>query len=176
MFVAKQNFSKFHFDCFNRTKSRPSTFYKVTHIPQAHPFDKTIQKMIEEACITVGAEYRPGACIIACEGPSYNTRAESLLFRSWGADLIGMTTVPEAPLAAELGLFYNSIGLVTDYDCWHEDEGEQVTVELVDKRMKELAGVTGKVLIETIKRIGKYDWSEKIAAKTKEASDAIMFR
>ncbi|XP_015782232.1 S-methyl-5'-thioadenosine phosphorylase [Tetranychus urticae] len=160
----------------DRTKSRPSTFYKVIHIPQAHPFDKTVQMMIEEACKTVGAEYRSGACIVACEGPRYSTFAESKLFKSWGGDIIGMTTVPEAPLAAELGLFYNSIGLVTDYDCWHEDEGESVTVELVDKRMKMLAGVSRKVLIETIKRIGKHDWSEKIAAKTKEAQGAIMFK
>lgn len=146
----------------------------MAHIPQAHAFNKTVQSIIADACKSVGADYRSGACIVVVEGPRYSTLAESRLYKSWGGDIIGMTTFPEVVLAAEAGLFYNSIGLVTDYDCWHEDEGESVTVDLVMGRLKLLADVSKKILIETITRIGKHDWTKEIEAKTQEAKGAIM--
>ena len=71
-----------------------------------------------------------GSTVVTIEGPRFSTKAESLMFRSWGCDIINMSTVPEIALAKELELEYQSIAMSTDYDCWHENE-EEVTLEMV---------------------------------------------
>lgn len=159
------------FDC--RTFGREISFYKVAHIPQAYPFDRTLQGMIEEACKELGFRFHPRTTVLADEGPRYNTRAESKLFELWGGDVINMTSVPEAALAAELGLVYASIAMITDSDCVDEEE-EYVTVDLVNQRMSKFKGKIQKLLPSVIKRAAKYDWTDLMEAKKKEARRAII--
>jgi 5'-methylthioadenosine phosphorylase len=112
---------------------------------------------------------------VTIEGPRFSTLAESQLYRSWGAHIVNMTAVPEAPLAAELGLIYASLSLVTDYDCWHSDAAEEVSVELVCSRMKVLASKARQVLAATLAKIAKHDWSKAIQKRQDTARSAIMF-
>ncbi|RYE65868.1 MAG: S-methyl-5'-thioadenosine phosphorylase, partial [Oxalobacteraceae bacterium] len=87
-----------------------------------------------------GATVHRGGCYVAIEGPQFSTRAESRMYRAWGADVIGMTAMPEARLAREAELPYALVGMVTDYDCWRDNEGD---VE-IGQIMKVLAGNVGK--------------------------------
>jgi purine nucleoside phosphorylase len=90
-----------------------------------------------------------GGTVITIEGPRFSTRAESHMFRQWGADVINMSTVPEVVLANELGISYQSIAMSTDYDCWKEDE-KPVTFEMVMERMKDNAERVKKLLVATV--------------------------
>lgn len=125
----------------DRTTKRPSTFYDgaatsppgVCHIPMAYPFcDRTRQLLLDVARDIIGLWcVHDHATMVTVEGPRFSSRAESLMFRSWGADLINMTTVPEVVLAKEAGLSYASIAMVTDYDCWRDTSEDHVsTTEL----------------------------------------------
>ena len=118
--------------------------------------------------------YHRKATCVTIEGPRFSTLAESQLYRTWGAHIVNMTAVPEATLAAELGLVYGSLSLVTDYDCWHCDEEEAVSVELVRKRMQELAIKARQVLAVTLTKIAQHDWTELIEKRQKTAKIAIM--
>ena len=86
------------------------------------------------------------------EGPQFSTRAESLLYRSWGVDVIGMTNATEAKLCREAGIGYASMALVTDYDCWHEEEAA-VSVEAVLAVLKKNAGTANRVLANAVRRL-----------------------
>ena len=101
--------------------------------------------------------------MVTIEGPRFSTRAESHMFRSWGADLINMSTVPEVSLAREIGICYSSIAMSTDYDCWKEDE-EPVTWEMVQKTMSQNSENVKKLLLDTIPKINFYDCSCKSVA------------
>ena len=114
-------------DC---TKGRPSTFFTsgfVTHVSMADPVCPRLSDMAARAVISAGGKVAVGATYLAMEGPQFSTRAESRLYRQWGADVIGMTAMPEAKLAREAELPYALIGMVTDYDCWREGEAADVT-------------------------------------------------
>ena len=116
----------------DRTRGRPITFFDkgvVVHTAFAEPYCPILGKVVWEAASGEATAHRGGACVVI-EGPQFSTRAESELFRSWGAAIIGMTALPEARLAREAELCYATLALVTDYDTWHETE-EQVSVELV---------------------------------------------
>jgi 5'-methylthioadenosine phosphorylase len=109
----------------DRTFAREKSFFGegiVAHVSVADPVCPRLSAMAVAAARTAGAEVTEGGCYIAMEGPQFSTRAESLLYRSWGADIIGMTAMPEAKLAREAELPYAIIGMVTDYDCWREEE------------------------------------------------------
>lgn len=108
------------------------------------------------------------------EGPRFSTVAESRLHQSWGASIVNMTTVPEAQLAAEAGLLYASLALITDYDVWHDNESEHVSVELVTERMKSLGEKAKKVIQSAVRRIKDIDWTTEIARKEQDAQAAIM--
>jgi 5'-methylthioadenosine phosphorylase len=116
------------------TRFRANTFFGrgiVAHIGFAEPFCPQFSRLVAEAARQVGtATVHEGATFLTIEGPRFSTRAESHMFRSWGADIIGMTASPEAQLAREAELCYASLALVTDYDVWHESE-EPVSVEAV---------------------------------------------
>ena len=90
--------------------------------------------------------------MITIEGPRFSTRAESHMFRAWGADIINMSTCPEVILANELGIPYQSIAMSTDYDCWKEGE-EPVTFEMVMKQMRENAEKVKKLIVKAVGRI-----------------------
>jgi 5'-methylthioadenosine phosphorylase len=117
----------------DRTKNRVSTFFTtglVGHVGFADPFCPLLAGLLGAAAEKVGATVHRGGTYICMEGPAFSTRAESHLYRSWGASIIGMTALPEAKLAREAELHYAMIAQSTDYDCWRESE-EAVTAEMV---------------------------------------------
>lgn len=122
----------------DRTSKRTNTFFGdgiVAHIEFADPFCPVLSKILYEAALDTGAIVHSGGTFIAMEGPAFSTRAESRLYKSWGADVIGMTVLPEARLAREAEICYASIACVTDYDSWH-DVNESVTVEAILATMR----------------------------------------
>jgi 5'-methylthioadenosine phosphorylase len=115
----------------DRTFQRVSTFFGegiVGHIAFGDPICSTVAKTAAEACATVGVVGKLGGTYVCMEGPQFSTRAESKLYRSWGADVIGMTNLQEAKLAREAEICYATMAMVTDYDCWREGH-DAVTVE-----------------------------------------------
>lgn len=109
----------------DRTWGRPSTFFGdglVAHISFAEPFCPRMRAAALDAARGAGATVHDGGIYVVMQGPAFSTRAESELHRRWGADLIGMTALPEAKLAREAELCYATLACVTDYDCWHETE------------------------------------------------------
>lgn len=109
----------------DRTKGRPSSFYgsgMVAHVSMADPVCPRLAALAADAAEAAGAEVHRGGTYLAMEGPQFSTRAESHLYRSWGCHIIGMTAMPEARLAREAELPYALVGMVTDYDCWREEE------------------------------------------------------
>jgi len=117
----------------DRTRGRVNTFFGqgiVAHIPFAEPFCLVLSQILVEAAREVGASVHPRGTYVAMEGPAFSTRAESRLHRSWGADIIGMTALPEAKLAREAEICYAVISCVSDYDSWHEEK-EPVTVDVI---------------------------------------------
>ena len=119
----------------DRTFAREKTFFDeeiVAHVSMAHPTSNGLMQACEEALIDCKIEYQKGGTYIVMEGPQFSTLAESNLYRSWKADVIGMTNMPEAKLAREAEIRYASVSMVTDYDCWHPDH-ENVDVQQVIK-------------------------------------------
>jgi 5'-methylthioadenosine phosphorylase len=109
----------------DRTRGRPSSFFgtgMVAHVSMADPVCPRLSRLARDAAIAAGATVHDGGTYLAMEGPQFSTRAESLLYRQWGCDVIGMTAMPEARLAREAELPYALVGMVTDYDCWREGE------------------------------------------------------
>ncbi len=110
----------------DRTFGREKSFFGpgcVAHVSLAHPTCTRLNAACAEAARDAGITVHQGATYLAMEGPQFSTLAESRLYRSWGADVIGMTGQPEAKLAREAELCYASVAMVTDYDCWHEGHG-----------------------------------------------------
>jgi len=115
------------------TKGRASTFFTggiVGHVSFAEPFCPVLRQLSFEASTKVGARVHKGGTYLVVEGPQFSTKAESQLYRSWGADVIGMTGLPEAKLAREAEICYATLAIVTDYDCWHPSY-ESVTTEMI---------------------------------------------
>ena len=118
----------------DRTVRREGTFFErglVAHVSMAAPVCRRLGDVLEESCGTLGLAHRRGGTYLVIEGPQFSTRAESGLFRQWGADVIGMTNLPEARLAREAELCYASVGMVTDYDCWHPEHGHVTVPEIL---------------------------------------------
>ena len=125
----------------DRTFAREKSFFGdglVAHVSMADPVCPRLAGFANQAAVTAGANVHGGGTYLAMEGPQFSTRAESHLYRSWGADIIGMTAMPEAKLAREAELPYALIGMVTDYDCWRENEAP-VQVETVIAQLGENA-------------------------------------
>jgi 5'-methylthioadenosine phosphorylase len=117
----------------DRTRGRPSTFFGrgiVAHIGFEQPFCPSLSAALTKVARGAGAETHAGGTMVVMEGPAFSTRAESELYRSWGADVIGMTAIPEAKLAREAGMCYASLACVTDYDTWH-DGHDTVSVDMI---------------------------------------------
>jgi 5'-methylthioadenosine phosphorylase len=111
----------------DRTFARQKTFFGpgcVGHVSLAYPVSRHLADRVEAAAQAVGISYRRGGTYIAMEGPQFSSLAESRLYRSWGADVIGMTNMPEAKLAREAEISYATVAMVTDFDSWHADHGE----------------------------------------------------
>ena len=117
----------------DRTRGRISTFFGrglAAHVGFAHPFCALLSRLVSASGQASEATVHVGGTYVCMEGPQFSTLAESKLYRSWGADIIGMTNLQEAKLAREAEICYSTIALVTDYDCWHPDH-DHVTVEMV---------------------------------------------
>ena len=119
----------------DRTYLRKKTFFDddfVAHVPMGHPTSSNLMNICEKSLMESDIDYQKGGTYVTMEGPQFSTLAESLLYRSWQADVIGMTNMPEAKLAREAEIRYASVSMVTDYDCWHPDH-ENVDVQSVIK-------------------------------------------
>ena len=115
------------------TRRRASTFFEgglVAHVAFGDPVCRSLARSLSKAAYEAGAVVHEGGTYLCIEGPQFSSRGESLLYRKWDVDVIGMTNMPEAKLAREAELCYATVALVTDYDCWHETE-EAVTVEAI---------------------------------------------
>jgi len=141
----------------DRTKARPSTFFEdgiAAHVGFADPFCHRLQDVILPIAKNLGLKMHTGETLICMEGPAFSTRAESNLYRSWGAGVINMSTIPEAKLAREAEMCYAVICMSTDYDCWHESE-EDVTVEMVVQNMNTNSANAKKLVKALARELGK---------------------
>ena len=132
----------------DRTFARSKSFFDdeiVAHVSMAHPTSSGLMNSCEEAIKQESIEYQRGGTYIVMEGPQFSTLAESNLYRSWNADVIGMTNMPEAKLAREAEIRYASVSMVTDFDCWHPDH-ENVDVQQVIKVLLENAEKAKKMI------------------------------
>ncbi len=142
----------------DRTKNRISTFFGdgiVAHITFADPICHNLAGVLTDAIAALNlpdVTYHRGGTYVCMEGPAFSTKAESNLYRSWDATVIGMTNVPEAKLAREAEIAYATLALVTDYDCWHP-EHDHVTVDMVVANLQRNAINAQKVIQETVKRL-----------------------
>jgi 5'-methylthioadenosine phosphorylase len=137
------------------TRHREITFFdsfdngRLEHTPMADPFDQTLRSKLIEQAGQLQLEYHKMGTVITIEGPRFSTRAESNMFRTWGADIINMSVAPECILANELGIPYAAVALSTDYDCWKTDE-EPVTWEEVLKVFKQNVENVIQLIISTV--------------------------
>ncbi len=142
----------------DRTHQRPLTFFSdgvVAHVTMADPFCPILSKLLAdegERLMPDGRQLHKGGTYLAMEGPAFSTRAESNLYRSWGCSVIGMTNHTEARLAREAEIAYTSLSMVTDYDCWHNEE-ESVSVEMVIENLNANAKQATKIIEATAKKI-----------------------
>ena len=120
----------------DRTRQRPSSFFgtgMVAHVSMAEPVCERLSAFAAAAVTAAGGDVASGATYLAMEGPQFSTRAESLLYRQWGADVIGMTAMPEARLAREAELPYALVGMVTDYDCWRQESAFVEVAQVIEQ-------------------------------------------
>jgi 5'-methylthioadenosine phosphorylase len=132
----------------DRTFQRISTFFGdgvVGHVAFGDPVCATVAKTIVDACRKEGVLARPSGTYVCMEGPQFSTRAESNLYRSWGADVIGMTNLQEAKLAREAEICYATAAMVTDYDCWHRGH-DDVTIDQIVKVMSQNSSNAARVV------------------------------
>lgn len=151
----------------DRTLNRPRTFFErgaVAHIAFAQPICKELQAEAIAAAKELELTHHIDGTYICIEGPQFSTKAESLLFRSWGVSVIGMTNLPEARLAAEAEMSYATIALATDYDCWHEDEAD-VSVETVIETLKNNV-IKAKKLLRAV--VARHDPSKPRTSPVKD--------
>jgi 5'-methylthioadenosine phosphorylase len=142
----------------DRTKNRVSTFFGegiVAHIAFGDPICHNLAGVLADAIASLNlpdVTLHRGGTYVCMEGPAFSTKAESNLYRSWDATVIGMTNLPEAKLAREAEIAYATLALVTDYDCWHPDH-DSVTVEMVIGNLQRNAVNAQKVIQETVRRL-----------------------
>lgn len=156
----------------DRTKGRASTFFTngiVGHVAFAEPFCPVLSQALFEAATEAGAKVHQGGIYLAMEGPQFSTRAESQLYRSWGADIIGMTALPEAKLAREAEICYATLAFVTDYDCWYPGY-ESVTTEMILTNLRKGVDIAKEILKLAIPLIPR----ERDCACATALKDAIV--
>jgi len=139
----------------DRTRGRISTFFGrglAAHVGFAHPFCRILSRLVSSSGQDSGAVVHTGGTYVCMEGPQFSTLAESKLYRSWGADIIGMTNLQEAKLAREAEICYTTIALVTDYDCWHPDH-DSVTVEMVIANLMQNAKTAQHIIAKAVEAL-----------------------
>ena len=138
----------------DRTFARVKTFFDeeiVAHVSMAKPVSKSLGQCCETVLKKLNISYQMNGTYVVMEGPQFSTLAESNLYRSWNADVIGMTNMPEAKLAREAEIRYCTVAMVTDYDCWHPDHGE-VNVAMVIQTLTKNASNAQNMIKEVIKK------------------------
>ncbi|MCI0868558.1 MAG: S-methyl-5'-thioadenosine phosphorylase [Chloroflexi bacterium] len=139
----------------DRTRSRTDTFFGngiVAHVGFAEPFCPALSEVLARSAREQKASVHLGGTYIVMEGPQFSTRAESQLYRSWGASVVGMTALPEAKLAREAEICYATLALVTDYDVWRQSE-EQVSVELVIANLVQNTETSRKIIVDVVTKL-----------------------
>jgi 5'-methylthioadenosine phosphorylase len=139
----------------DRTRSRVNSFFEqgiVVHIPFADPFCPVLSSILFETAKKIGATVHPKGTYVAMEGPAFSTRAESRLYRSWEADIIGMTALPEAKLAREAEICYAIIAGVTDYDSWQE-KSQPISVDVILNILHQNVDTIKKIIKLAVARI-----------------------
>jgi 5'-methylthioadenosine phosphorylase len=139
----------------DRTRGRISTFFGrglAAHVGFAHPFCRLLSDVAYRSALAAGATVHRGGTYVCMEGPQFSTLAESNLYRSWGASIIGMTNLQEAKLAREAEICYTTIALVTDYDCWHP-EHDQVTVDMIIANLTQNAKTAQQVIAAAVETL-----------------------
>ena len=142
----------------DRTFSRVKTFFNeeiVAHVSMAKPTSVGLSECCEAALKKLNISHQVGGTYVVMEGPQFSTLAESNLYRTWGADVIGMTNMPEAKLAREAEIRYSTVAMVTDYDCWHPDHDE-VDVSMVIQTLMKNAANAQNMIKEIIKTFKDY--------------------
>jgi 5'-methylthioadenosine phosphorylase len=154
---------------FDRTRSRDLTFYRggvVVHMGVADPFEPELETLLYQGIKETGATVHQGGIFVIIEGPRFSTKGESNIFRQWGCDIIGMTTIPEAFLAREAEIAYATMAHVTDYDVWHESE-EPVTVDAVIANLNANVEVAKQAIRNTVAKLAhEPDWPSHHALAT----------
>ena len=143
----------------DRTKNRASTFFEkgmVAHIAFGDPVCTTLREYLLTAAAQTEAIVHDGGTYVCMEGPAFSTRAESNLYRSWGARVIGMTNLPEAKLAREASISYATLAMATDYDCWHEGH-DDVTVEQVVAVLRANVSLAKRIVATAVPLIAAHD-------------------
>ena len=141
----------------DRTSQRPSTFFGrgiVAHVSLADPFCPDLSRLLADAASAAGATVHRGGTYVCIEGPQFSTRAESHLYRSWGAHVIGMTNLQEAKLAREAEICFCTLALATDYDCWNEHAGA-VEIEQVLAVLKQNVELAQKTIRRAVASLGQ---------------------
>lgn len=153
----------------DRTRFRKGTFFDpiAVHVSFAEPFCNDLRALLIESIQECNITTHPKGTYVCMEGPAFSTRAESEMYRNWGAHLIGMTALPEAKLAREAEICYASVAAVTDYDCWHE---EDVDVKMVIQNLTQNAENLKRIILQTIPKIpDQREESCEIASALKNA-------
>jgi 5'-methylthioadenosine phosphorylase len=141
----------------DRTTQRPSTFFGkgiVAHVSFADPFCPELSRRLAESAAAEGAQVHSGGTYLCMEGPQFSTRAESHLYRSWGAHVIGMTNLQEAKLAREAEICFVTLALATDYDCWNEQAGA-VEIDQVLSVLKQNVALAQKTIRRALTSLGE---------------------
>ncbi len=139
--------------------TRANTFFGkgvVAHVSFGDPICSTLRGYLSEAAVEEGATLHDGGTYVVMEGPAFSTRAESELYRSWGAQVIGMTNLPEAKLAREAGISYATMAMATDYDCWHTGH-DDVTVEQVVAVINANVNLAKRIVAAAVPRIAAHE-------------------
>lgn len=158
---------------FDRTRARAkeSTFFGegiVGHVTFAHPVCDELGDILEASCTAVGVKVHRGGTYLCMEGPAFSTKAESMVYRQWGMDIIGMTNLQEAKLAREAEIAYATLALVTDYDCWHEGH-DDVTIDMVVEYLNKNVRNAQLILKDAVKRVAAKETPNQFAGATKNA-------
>ena len=166
------------------TRHRKVSFFESfadgpKHTPMAKPFSSQLRTILINSCVELGLSHHKKGTVVTIEGPRFSTKAESHMFRSWGADIINMSIAPESILANELGIPYAAVAMSTDYDCWKEDE-EPVSWDEILKVFGENIGKVTKLLIKTIPKLCRSSSIEIIKSKIRTyphwPKQGVMFR
>ncbi len=156
----------------DRTTQRPSTFFGrglVAHVSLADPFCKDLSASLIDAARSEGAQVHAAGTYVCMEGPQFSTRAESHLYRSWGAHVIGMTNLQEAKLAREAEICFATLALATDYDCWNENAGD-VEIEHVLTVLKNNVALAQRTIRRAVAKLS----APRACACASALKDAII--